>query len=77
MNCLIIVGLSITWRRESEVKIRIRTYSDGITSIHQGAGGIEDYKISYQMTHSAVHNLHADEMVAMDLGVDLVPQHLF
>ena len=43
MNCLIIVGPSITGRRESEVKIRIRTYSDNITSVHQDAGGIEDY----------------------------------
>ena len=43
MNCLIIVIPLITRRRESEVKIRIRTYSDSITSIRQGAGGIEDY----------------------------------
>ena len=47
-NCLIIVGPSITGRRESEVKIRIRTYSDSITSVHQGAGGIEDYTIIHQ-----------------------------
>ena len=43
MNCLIIVGLSSTGRRESEVEIRIRTYSDSITSVHRGAGRIEDY----------------------------------
>ena len=43
MNCLIIVGPSITGRRESEVEIRIRTYSDSITSVHRGAGRIEDY----------------------------------
>ena len=43
MNCLLIVGPLITGRRESEVKIRIRTYSDSITSVHQGAGEIEDY----------------------------------
>ena len=43
MNFLIIVGPSITGRRESEVEIRIRTYSDSITSVHQGAGRIEDY----------------------------------
>ena len=43
MNCLVIVGPSITGRRESEVEIRIRTYSDSITSIHRGAGRIEDY----------------------------------
>ena len=46
MNCLIIVGSSLTGRRESEVKIRIRTYSDSITSVHQGAGGIKDYNSS-------------------------------
>ena len=34
-------------------------------------------KINYQMTDAAAHNLHVDEMVAMDLGVDHVPQHLF
>ena len=38
MNCLIIVGPLITGRRESEVKTRIQTYSDSITSVHQGAG---------------------------------------
>ena len=43
MNCLIIVGPSITGRRESEVEIRIRTYSDSITSVHRGAGRIETY----------------------------------
>ena len=43
MNCLIIVGPSITGRRESEVEIRIRTYSDSITSVRRGAGRIEDY----------------------------------
>ena len=43
MNCLIIVGPSSTGRRESEVEIRIRTYSDSITSVHRGAGRIEDY----------------------------------
>ena len=43
MNYLIIVGPSITGRRESEVEIRIRTYSDMITSVHRGAGRIEDY----------------------------------
>ena len=43
MNCLIIVGPSITGRRESEVEIRIRTYSDSIISVHCGAGRIEDY----------------------------------
>ena len=42
---LIIVGLSITGRRENEVEIRIRTYSDSITSVHRGAGRIEDYKL--------------------------------
>ena len=31
MNCLIIVGPSITGRRESEVKFCIRTYSNSIT----------------------------------------------
>ena len=46
MNCLIIVGPSITGRRESEVEIRIRTYSDSITSVYQGAGRIKDYKAS-------------------------------
>ena len=29
------------------------------------------------MTDVAAHNLLVDEMVAMDLGVDHVPQHLF
>ena len=29
------------------------------------------------MIDSAVHNLHLHKMVAMDLGVDSVPQHLF
>ena len=43
MNCLIIVGPSITGRRESEIKIHIRTYSNSITSVCQGVGGIEDY----------------------------------
>ena len=43
MNFLIIVGPSITERRESEVEIRIRTYSDSITSVHRGAGRIEEY----------------------------------
>ena len=43
MNCFIIVGPSITKRRESEVEIRIRTYSDSITSVHRGAGRIDDY----------------------------------
>ena len=43
MNCLIIVGPSSTGRRESEVEIRIRTYSDSITSVHRGAERIEDY----------------------------------
>ena len=43
MNCLIIAGPSITGRRESEVEIRIRTYSNNMTSVHQGAGEIEDY----------------------------------
>ena len=43
MNCLIIVGPSSTGRRESEVEICIRTYSDSITSVHWGAGRIEDY----------------------------------
>ena len=43
MNCLIIVGPSSTRRRESEVEIRIRTYSDSITSVDRGAGRIEDY----------------------------------
>ena len=43
MICLTIVGPSIIGRRESEVKIRIRTYSDGITSVRLGAGGIEDH----------------------------------
>ena len=45
MNCLIIVGQSSTGRRESEVEIRIRTYSDSITSVHRGAGRIEDYTL--------------------------------
>ena len=44
MNCLIIVGPSITGRRESEVEIRVPTYSDSITSVHRGAGRIEDYR---------------------------------
>ena len=44
MNCLIIVGPSSTGRRESEVEIRIRTYSDSITSVHRGAERIEDYR---------------------------------
>ena len=43
MNCLIIVGPLITGRRESEVEIRIRTYSDSITSVHRGAERIEAY----------------------------------
>ena len=43
MNCLIIAGPSSTGRRESEVEIRIRTYSDSITSVHCGAERIEDY----------------------------------
>ena len=43
MNCLIIVGPSSTGRRESEVEIRIRTYSDSITSVRRGAERIEDY----------------------------------
>ena len=43
MYFLIIVGPSSTGRRESEVEIRIRTYSDSITSVHRGAGRIEDY----------------------------------
>ena len=34
-------------------------------------------KINYQMTDAAAHNLHVEEMVAMDLNVDHVPQHLF
>ena len=34
-------------------------------------------KINYQMPDAAAHNLHVDEMVVMDLGVDYVPQHLF
>ena len=46
MNCLIIVGPSITGRRE--VEIRIRTYSDSITSVHRGAGRIEDYNHDYK-----------------------------
>ena len=29
------------------------------------------------MTDAAAHNMHIDEMVPMDLGVDHVPQHLF
>ena len=41
-------------RRESEVKICIRTYSDSIVSIHQGAGGIEDYsKVTQKLTAPA------------------------
>ena len=43
MNCLVIVGPSITGRQESEVEIRIRTYSDSITSVHRGTGRTEDY----------------------------------
>ena len=43
MNCLIIVGPLITGRRESEVEIRIRTYSDSVTSVHRGAERIEAY----------------------------------
>ena len=46
MNCLITVGPSITGRRESEVESRIRIYSDSITSVHRGAGRIEDYTIT-------------------------------
>ena len=46
MSCLIIVGPLITGRRESEVKIRIPTYSNSITSVHQGAGRIEGYNVS-------------------------------
>ena len=42
---LIVVESSITGRRESEVEIRILTYSDSITSAHQGAGRIEDYNL--------------------------------
>jgi len=34
-------------------------------------------KIDYQMTDAASHNLHVDEIVAMDLGVEYIPQHLF
>ena len=37
MNCLIIVGPSIIGRREGEVKIRIRTYSDSITLVRQSS----------------------------------------
>ena len=47
MNYLIIVGPLITGRRESEVEIRVRTYSDSITSVHRGPGRIEDYSNSY------------------------------
>ena len=42
---MLIARPSITGRRESEVEIRIRTYSDSITSVHQGAGRVEDHKL--------------------------------
>ena len=54
MNCLIIVGPSSTGRRESEVEIRIRTYSDSITSVHRGAGRIEDYITSWEKFQNLV-----------------------
>ena len=47
MNCLIIVGPSITGRRENEVEICIRTYSDSTTSVHRGPERIEDYNIPW------------------------------
>ena len=50
MNCLIIVGPLITGRRESEVEIRIRTYSDSITSVHRGAERIEAYSVYLRST---------------------------
>ena len=49
-----------------------------ILSAISGVSASEIFKkISCQMTDSAVHNLHVDEMVAMDFEVDHVPQRLF
>ena len=42
MNCLLIVG-PLLGDKKSEVKIHIRTYSDSITLVRQGAGGIEGH----------------------------------
>ena len=53
-NCLIIVGPLITGRQESEVEIRIRTYSDSITSVHRGAERIEDYSESVALAGGQV-----------------------
>ena len=55
MNCLIIVGPSSTGRRESEVEIRIQTYSDSITSVHRGAERIEDYKNNVYIKHTVLY----------------------
>ena len=52
---------------DEKVVIRIRTYSDSITSVHQGAGRIEDYRggasalellLFALLIHNALTRLH-------------------
>ena len=64
MNELLDYCWPIDYRgRENEVKIRIRTYSDSITSVLQGDGGIEDYitvttVTNYYINMQDIHPVH-------------------
>ena len=85
----IVQGITIigTYRRlpalpiSSECRSNLSLLKETVFTILCSRSGVPIHqlfqKIPYQMTDATSHNLKVDEMVALDLGVDCVPEYLF